>query len=583
MRYLSSVLLVATIFTWQAASAQGPMASLGVRFPISGSDTQELVYFGVSKPTLIRLHLHVGGRPYTAPWHDYIRSLFHFLDRDGNGWLSKDEAERAPRAQNLRALLGGNFFNAGPGTTASFSQLDNNPRDGKVTLEELAHYYDRFGLSALQVSFTRVYGPGDNPLTEALFKHLDANDDNKLSREEVQNAPALLARLDLNEDESINPEELVPGFGAANPLQFQMMAAPDNSFASLPRDAPFALFTPGESARRVVGQLLDHYDKNKDRKLSPAECGFDLAVFARVDRNQDGFLDADELARWLAGSADLEFRIELGKGGSQPAITAVHGAREDVNVPAIASRMTDDGMIVLTLPDAQIELVCLRGQNSGFDATRAQVLEQFKNADPDKKGYLTKKDADLSGIFGPLFRVLDRDGDGKVTRQELDAFLEVHAKAAASSTVLALADHGRMLFDVLDANRDGRLGIRELRAAWTRVAAWDRKQTGSISREDIPRRYQLTFSQGQPNARNPREPIAMTPTTQPGKPSAKGPLWFRKMDRNGDGDVSPREFLGSPEDFKKIDTDGDGLIDAQEAERADGWFRKQISTPTGKR
>ena len=55
--------------------------------------------------------------------------------------------------------------------------------------------------------------------------------------------------------------------------------------------------------------------------------------------------------------------------------------------------------------------------------------------------------------------------------------------------------------------------------------------------------------------------------------SGIGPLWFRKMDRNGDGDVSPREFLGTLEDFRKIDTDGDGLIDAQEAAAAAKWFK----------
>jgi hypothetical protein len=54
---------------------------------------------------------------------------------------------------------------------------------------------------------------------------------------------------------------------------------------------------------------------------------------------------------------------------------------------------------------------------------------------------------------------------------------------------------------------------------------------------------------------------------------ARGPLWFRKMDRNGDGDVSPREFLGSRDDFRRIDTDGDGLISAEEAERYDAAVR----------
>src|SRR5262249_17362573 len=54
-----------------------------------------------------------------------------------------------------------------------------------------------------------------------------------------------------------------------------------------------------------------------------------------------------------------------------------------------------------------------------------------------------------------------------------------------------------------------------------------------------------------------------------------GPAWFRKMDRNRDGDVSRREFLGSDEEFKKIDTDGDGLISAAGADAYDRLKRKE--------
>jgi hypothetical protein len=40
------------------------------------------------------------------------------------------------------------------------------------------------------------------------------------------------------------------------------------------------------------------------------------------------------------------------------------------------------------------------------------------------------------------------------------------------------------------------------------------------------------------------------------------------MDRNNDGDVSRREFLGTLEQFDRIDADRDGLIDSKEAESA---------------
>ena len=50
--------------------------------------------------------------------------------------------------------------------------------------------------------------------------------------------------------------------------------------------------------------------------------------------------------------------------------------------------------------------------------------------------------------------------------------------------------------------------------------------------------------------------------------SRQAPAWFQKMDHNKDGDLSPREFLGSRADFERIDSDHDGLIDPKEAEKA---------------
>jgi hypothetical protein len=38
------------------------------------------------------------------------------------------------------------------------------------------------------------------------------------------------------------------------------------------------------------------------------------------------------------------------------------------------------------------------------------------------------------------------------------------------------------------------------------------------------------------------------------------------MDRNDDGELSPREFLGPAELFKRLDQNQNGVLDAKEAE-----------------
>ena len=63
-----------------------------------------------------------------------------------------------------------------------------------------------------------------------------------------------------------------------------------------------------------------------------------------------------------------------------------------------------------------------------------------------------------------------------------------------------------------------------------------------------------------------RVPRSMAATRAAG--AAAGPDWFQKMDRNHDGDVSRREFLGPRDQFDRLDRDNDGLIDPDEARTA---------------
>ena len=42
----------------------------------------------------------------------------------------------------------------------------------------------------------------------------------------------------------------------------------------------------------------------------------------------------------------------------------------------------------------------------------------------------------------------------------MHAYLDLQAKAAAASTAITITEYGRGLFDLLDTNSDGRLGLR---------------------------------------------------------------------------------------------------------------------------
>jgi Ca2+-binding EF-hand superfamily protein len=120
-----------------------------------------------------------------------------------------------------------------------------------------------------------------------------------------------------------------------------------------------------------------------------------------------------------------------------------------------------------------------------------------------------------------------------------------------------------------------------MRDPWQRFATFDLDGDGAIHRNELPRQFQITLVAGAPNYASMNRGMMMIRTPgggfappQPGAAgSSRGPLWFRKMDRNGDGEVSAREFLGSRDDFRRIDANGDGFISLEEAEHADAKLR----------
>jgi Ca2+-binding EF-hand superfamily protein len=577
---IATALLLLAVIGLTAADVAPPKSAPAPAVAPTNQPPQ-LLFLGEKRPLRFRLDVRVRGKPFQQAWEDFLGRLFDYADVNGDKVLTPDEAQRLPQARVLLSLVQRQFGFFDDKSIAPFAELDGN-KDGKVSLDELKTYYRKNGFGPWQVQPDQEQGAAQ-VLTDALFKHLDLDKDGKLSRQEIAQAEKTLAALDINDDELVTPEELVPG------LEFGFGRAPRRPGPG--DNAPvLSLINPDDPAAKQAAPLLARYDKDKNGKLSRAEVGFDEATFNALDANKDGQLDATELAGWFNQPPDLELMAPLSgprRKSPRPAgpLAWLFGAADEWSfqvvpsggrAPALAASLKkrEDGTMLLTTEAALVEFRRERGSEEGLDIFRRFLREQFRAALRGNKTYVDKKDAARNPRLKGLFSFIDRDGDGKATEEELNAFLDLLERGTTSYTVVAIGDRGPCLFELLDTNRDRQLSLRELRAAWQSVAPWDTNKDGALARDEVPRHLRVTLCAGMPVRRrffdiDEESANASALTSKP------GPLWFRRMDVNGDGDVSRREWLGSEEDFRRIDADGDGLISLEEAVKADGWFRKK--------
>jgi Ca2+-binding EF-hand superfamily protein len=456
-------------------------------------------------------------------------------------------------------------------------------KNGKVSFAEFAAWYRKNGLAPFQLQVAANSNqqnaglaylaggrpePGIDAVSAAIFALLDKNKDGKLSRDELTAATAVLLPLDEDEDEIVTTRELVPNSsgGGANPFGIMAMNANAKPDAAAKNSVVLLLPAPGESPPDLVQRLQERYgpksDKPAEKKLSRKDLGIDEALFAKLDANKDGVLDAQELAAFVKRAPDFEYTLKLGNEATRETNFI------DLGTTRAELRLTEDD----------------RGEGL-TGVIRQQYIGQIKQADKDDKGYIDEKAANASQVFRGLFKAMDRDGDGKVTEKEvlayLDAYREIQERAKAGCVSLVVTDRSRGLFDLLDTNRDGRLSVREMREAPKLLERFDRGRKGYLTKEDIPRTYELALRGGPTDTGGAAGILAQinkiySPSyrSEPAGPTA-GPLWFRKMDRNRDGDVSRKEFIGTDEEFRQLDTNGDGLISLEEAIAAEKARKKR--------
>lgn len=521
-------------------------------FPSAPADAfQDVLIFADEHPVIARLRVEVGGVGFRRNYRDFLGRLHAYLDGDRDGRLTPDEVKRG----DWRQMFQGTPFNGGAPAGGTGAEADGDG-DGRVSIAELGDYL----VAASGVTPVAVQGgPPADPRTERAFEHLDRDGDGRLGTAERAAAAASLERLDMDGDEWVTLDEMNP-YDDPNSRRFFGGQA---GGGEPPAGHPFAVLGPDTDRDALAGRLLGKYDRDGDGDLDAAE----LALPA--DAVPEG-LDRDDLAAWLDAPAHhLDLKAELhpnlpgGRYGGQSRL--VLGTSTD----AMADRVRDlgDQTIALDLGPTVVELKV----STSYSDYRSFFDQQFDAADADGNDYVDKGEADRNGLISNLFTAADRDGNGQLFKPELMAYLDRIDDAISSRVALAVSDRGRSVFQAIDPSDDLRLSPRERLGLPDRLAALAPAGRDVLRFDDFPRRYRLNIGLGPDNA-GPQAVFIGGAVAAPNAaaPTGGAPSWFSEMDRNGDGDVSLREFLGPLAAFDRLDTDGDGLLSAAESDRRRG-------------
>jgi len=266
--------------------------------------------------------------------------------------------------------------------------------------------------------------------------------------------------------------------------------------------------------------------------------------FLVLDRNRDGVIAADELARAAetfmncdANRNDMIEWIEIAAAAQPSEIRPRQPA-----LPAVVTFVADRS----PRPDLRL-------------------LVQFDRSAPDQSRLLVTalspdlKDSIAAAIPGPAGLHLKLFGTPVIIQAVQSADPEVD-----QLSVGAIRD-GYPWLPELDSYDDGRITQRELRDLLPRLTRFDTNGDGQLTEAEAVAPLRICLAWG-PIVHRELAQLRKVGTA-PESWNVTAPEWFVRMDRNRDRDLTRGEFPGTDEQFTTMDRDQDTFISVDEATR----------------
>jgi len=503
-------------------------------------------------PLVIDVVLRINDEPYTRALEQLVERVAQDLESDESKqstWLAMLDDPRFSYGQ---------YGNLAPEDADQKTQLiamyDTN-RNSFVDRDELPRFLTRNvgGSRPFSLRSSNEFR-GDNRTRSPVRRLLDKDHDGAITADEMQATPGRMFERDADDDEILVLADFKDSVEQEQPQMSNQRRV----------NAPDTAILLGERTRwgYVSYALQETYAYGE--RLRADDIPLTPELVELLDQNKNALIDANEVPKIAEVPPHLV--LEVAFFDSSEAVQSTTPSIKIVSACDALSEVLDasrqhPNRLSFKLPGADVEFFV--NEDPSLANVSQTINAQFSMLDANNNGYLEAEEysGQILAIQLP-FEALDADNDGMVYEKEVAALLEQRQAVVRAQIRARAADQEDALFTALDTNGDGRLTAREIYGAPSVLSKLDSNHDGKLQSHEIPGTMAVGFVRGDANQDNA---LLVMPAVSQRNNDETAPAWFVGMDSNGDGDISPREFLGSGDKFRQLDADGDGFVSGDEA------------------